>query len=185
MTVWFTSDQHYGHRNIIEYSGRPFTSLEHMHQELVARHNAVVQPNDDVWHLGDFSMDERLIPVFLPQLSGKHILVAGNHDKCHPCHKKHGPARRKYAQYGFTNVYIDTVQFGDGIVLNHLPYVGDSGHEARYPQFRPKDEGSWLLHGHVHEAWKTRGRMINVGVDQWNYAPVKLETLKALMTAGT
>ena len=49
---------------------------------------------------------------------------------------------------------------------------GDSGEEDRYVDRRPADDGGWLLHGHVHERWRWHRRMINVGVDVWDYRPV-------------
>jgi calcineurin-like phosphoesterase family protein len=180
VTTWFTSDEHYGHRNIIEYSGRPFANVDEMTRELIARHNAAVSKDDEVWHLGDFSLDERLVPQILPQLKGRHRLVVGNHDRCHPCHKKSNGATRRYLLYGFETVSFQ-VHMGPWL-LNHLPYVGDSSHEARYPEWRPKDDGRWLLHGHVHELWKVRDRMINVGVDQWDYRPVALNELEKMRT---
>jgi calcineurin-like phosphoesterase family protein len=183
MTTWFTSDQHFGHRNIIQCCNRPFSSLDQMHEGLISRHNAVVATEDDVWHLGDFAMDDRLVQTFLPLLNGRHRLVAGNHDKCHPCHRRSEAAKRKYLLYGFDGVYQE-VRLGPWL-LNHLPYVGDSAHEPRYPEWRPKDDGRWLLHGHVHELWKVRDRMVNVGVDQWNFAPVSLETIEKLVPDHT
>ena len=178
MAIWLTSDQHFGHANVIRYCSRPFDGLEAMHAALIARHNERVAPDDDVWHLGDFSLDARLVPVFLPRLRGRHHLVAGNHDACHPCHRRHAAAAARYLRHGFVEV-VERSSLGR-FLLCHLPYEGDSTHEARYPEFRPADEGSWLLHGHVHEAWRVRGRMINVGVDVWDYAPVRLEELEAL-----
>ena len=67
--------------------------------------------------------------------------------------------------------------------LCHLPYVGDSANEPRYSEFRPSDDGSWLLHGHVHEMWRVRDKMINVGVDQWGFAPPNLPEIAALARA--
>jgi calcineurin-like phosphoesterase family protein len=178
MTTWFTSDEHYDHRNIIAYSARPFADVAEMQREMIARHNAVVRPEDDVWHLGDFALNEKTVPLVLPQLVGRHHLVTGNHDACHPCHKKHAAAKRKYLLFGFASVATE-IRMGP-FLLNHLPYVGDSAHEPRFPEWRPKDEGKWLLHGHVHELWKVRDRMINVGVDQWGFAPVRFETIQEL-----
>ncbi len=176
--MWFTSDQHFGHANIIAYSGRPFSDTEEMTREIVARHNAVVGETDEVWHLGDFSLNEKLVPEVLPQLRGRHFLIAGNHDRCHPCHKKSEAAKLRYLRYGFERVASE-IHMGPWL-LSHLPYVGDSASEPRYPEWRPKDNGKWLLHGHVHEMWKTRDRMINVGVDKWDYAPVHLSVLEAI-----
>ncbi len=56
-------------------------------------------------------------------------------------------------------------------ILSHLPYYTDHKDE-RYKQFRPIDKGEFLLHGHVHNAWLFKNRMINVGIDVWGYYPV-------------
>jgi calcineurin-like phosphoesterase family protein len=93
--IWFTSDQHFGHKNIIRYSGRPFSDVAEMDHEIVARHNAVVHDGDEVWHLGDVALDERRLKDVMPVLKGTHHLVSGNHDKCHPCHRG---ARSRQAQ---------------------------------------------------------------------------------------
>ena len=179
--MWFTSDQHFGHANIIRFCDRPFADSDEMTRELVARHNAVVGETEEVFHLGDFSLDERLVPQILPLLNGRHRLVVGNHDKCHPCHKKSDAAKRRYLAYGFASV--QTVVHMGPWLLCHLPYAGTPEHKTRYPEWRPKDEGRWLLHGHVHEQWQIRGRMINVGVDKWDYAPVHLSTLDRIRVA--
>lgn len=176
--IWLTADQHFGHKNIISYSGRPFADVEDMTAGLIARHNAVVGIDDIVIHVGDFTLDERLIPSILPQLRGEHRLVCGNHDACHPKHRGHQAAKRRYITWGFSHVAAELRL--EGFTIAHMPYVGDHTVTDRYAKWRPVDEGNWLLHGHVHEAWKARGRMINVGVDQWNYGPVSLEEVARL-----
>jgi calcineurin-like phosphoesterase family protein len=65
--------------------------------------------------------------------------------------------------------------------MNHLPYEGDSHDDDRFVPLRPVDDGGWLLHGHVHNKWRQKERMINVGVDVWDLAPVAQETLEALI----
>ncbi len=180
--IFFTSDEHHGHRNIITYSKRPFFDVSHMTEELVRRHNAVVGPNDIVYHLGDFTMDERKAEGVLRRLVGRHRLVAGNHDRCHPCHRSWRAAERRYLGYGFESVE-HTIQFEDFLVT-HMPYLDDRGDRPKYDQYRPENKGQWLLHGHIHTLWKVKGRQINVGVDVWDYAPVPLETLLAIRAAG-
>jgi calcineurin-like phosphoesterase family protein len=173
VTVFLTADEHYGHKNIIEYCKRPFVDIHHMARELIARHNAVVGVDDVVIHVGDFSMDERLVPSILPQLRGRHTLVVGNHDKCHPCRKDHVAAHDRYLAYGFESVVERLVL--DGMLVHHMPYEGDD--REKYHAYRPTDEGLVLLHGHVHGLWKTRGRMVNVGVDVRDYAPIALSAV--------
>lgn len=148
-----------------------------MEQDLVSKFNALVKPEDTVWHLGDFAMNEVVVPKVLPKLLGHHKLVSGNHDKCHAKHKKSEAAIKRYLSYGFEEVTMKAEIHP--FKLCHLPY-GDS----RYAQYTIPDKGSWLLCGHVHGAWKTKDRMINVGVDVWDMAPVSLESLLAIKNAG-
>ncbi len=182
MTTFLSSDQHFHHSNIIKLSNRPYANVDEMNRDLIQRHNAVVGPKDIVWQLGDFAWNPVVTRTLLSSMNGTHHLVCGNHDDCHPCHKKHEKMREKYLGWGFASVQTET-RLGP-FLLNHLPYAGDSGHEARYPQFRPKDQGSWLLHGHVHGSWQVKGRQINVGVDVWQYQPVALDALLAIREAG-
>src|SRR5438128_316371 len=96
MKNWFTSDEHYGHAKVIEYYERPFDDLAEMHAELIARHNEVVGDGDVVYHVGDFSLKLKLAQQVLPLLKGKHILIPGNHDECHPVHQGHAEKVRRY-----------------------------------------------------------------------------------------
>jgi calcineurin-like phosphoesterase family protein len=183
--LWFTADQHFGHANIIRYCARPFRDVEHMETELIARYNARVAPDDEVIHVGDFSLDEREIARILPRLHGRHHLVVGNHDACHPYHRRYQRALKYYVVDSNINPprLFDTVRsemLVEDFLVHHMPYVGDSRHEARYLEWRPKDEGRWLLHGHVHDAWAKRDRMINVGVDVRGYAPISLDEVRAI-----
>ena len=81
--IFFTSDTHFGHANIIKYCARPFASVQEMNRELIARWNAVVGPRDTVYHLGDFAFGKASeAPTFLRKLNGaKKILIRGNHDR--------------------------------------------------------------------------------------------------------
>lgn len=174
MNTWFTSDQHFGHKNIITYSKRPFADVDEMTEELVRRHNERVRPDDVVYQLGDFSMSDRYVRPLLERLNGRHILIPGNHDDCHSCHRGFEGATIRYLKLGFAQVLQrTTLDFeGEVVKVEHLPYLGSGEFKEKYLEHRPIDDGRWLLHGHVHDAWKVRRRMINVGVDQWNYAPV-------------
>ncbi len=151
MTTWFTSDPHFGHRNIITYCDRPFTDVDHMNEMLIGNWNETVAPEDTVWVLGDVAMgriEDSL--ALVGRLAGHKILVAGNHDRCWFGHGERSEEWvQRYLDAGFERI----VQGSTHIVC-------------------PVDEGEWLLHGHVHEQWADNGRMINVGVDVRGYRPI-------------
>jgi calcineurin-like phosphoesterase family protein len=79
--IWLWSDLHFFHKNILEYSNRPFSSVEEMEDELVKRHNALVSTHDKVIYVGDvFFCDQMEASRILKRLNGYKILVLGNHD---------------------------------------------------------------------------------------------------------
>ena len=186
MTTYFTADEHFGHQNIIGYCERPFHSVGEMNAALVANWNAVVGPEDIVHVLGDVAMGRReeSMPL-IGRLAGHKILYPGNHDRCW---YGHGPralqVEQEYLDAGFDEVRHGPLVMAVGdreVLVCHLPYRGDSGETERYRKFRPVDKGMWLLHGHVHEKWRQQGRMVNVGVDVWDFTPVAEEVIARLM----
>jgi calcineurin-like phosphoesterase family protein len=189
MTTWFTSDLHFGHANIIRYSGRPFVDVDEMHEVLTDRWNTNVQPDDTVWVLGDVALGrlDDVLPL-VATLNGRKHLLAGNHDRCWAGHGSRSDGwTERYLQAGFAEVHQGEARVpvcGRSMLACHFPYRGDSHDHDRYVEQRPVDTGEWLLHGHVHERWRQRGRMINVGVDAWNQQPVSEHELNALIEAG-
>ena len=53
--IFFTSDTHFHHDNIIRFCNRPFKDVYHMDEELIKRWNEKVGPDDIIYHLGDFA----------------------------------------------------------------------------------------------------------------------------------
>jgi calcineurin-like phosphoesterase family protein len=188
MTVWFTADLHLGHHNIIEYSGRPFANADSMNRALVEGWNENVDAADDVWVLGDFALGK--IADTLPmvaELNGRKILLTGNHDRCWARHRGATSWTERYIEAGFDEVHQGSVRLRIGarsVTACHFPYLGDSHDNDRFNEHRPPDNGEWLLHGHVHDRWRQRGRMINVGVDAWGYRPVSEGVLNDLVSEG-
>lgn len=189
--IYFTSDPHYFHNNVITYCSRPYTSVEEMNEMLVANWNAVVRPEDTVYCLGDFSLAIRPVELFSERLMGHKKLVPGNHDWCHPANKKsRGEGKllkwiEKYESHGWDVLPIHTELEIPGVAtvnLCHMPYLGDNT-DDRYEKYKLKDDGRWLLCGHVHEKWKTKGRMINCGVDVWDYKPVSIDEISKIILA--
>jgi len=177
--ILFTADLHFGHRGVIEFCNRPWKDVERMDNGLISLWNATVKDSDHVYVLGDFSFhNAQETHKIAACLKGHKILVLGNHDK---------HSRSQYIRMGFVDV-VDKVTLtllGKRLQLSHFPYWPEHPelepkHELRYPHLRPVK--SWgkeiLLCGHVHMLWKTLGRQINVGCDQWKYRPVLLSQIE-------
>ena len=79
--LFFTSDTHFGHENIITFCNRPFESIEEHDRVLIQNWNSVVTPDDTVFHLGDFCFGNGYKWYeILGQLNGHIYLIRGNHD---------------------------------------------------------------------------------------------------------
>ena len=173
--LFFTSDTHFGHRNIIKYCQRPFSCIEEMDDALIANWNRVVGKDDIIFHLGDFAMGgsaewSRL----LQKLNGKIYLILGNHDL-------------KTIGAGFSRLEGVAMQMlinvkGQIIYLNHYPFLCYGG------AYR----NTWQLYGHVHTCHANKGldvprlKMLmpmqyDVGVDNNNYRPVSFEQVKKII----
>jgi calcineurin-like phosphoesterase family protein len=196
MARFFTADLHLGHRNIARYEpararAAGVTSLDgpaddetqaRLDSFLIDRWNEVVRPDDEVWLLGDVCMgllDHTI--EHLSRLLGRIVLVPGNHDRVWAGDHRREQWWDRYLDAGVDEI-VDgtaTMQLADGsmVDLDHFPYEGDSRERDRYQEWRPTDQGHVLLHGHAHSSWRTNGRMINVGVDVWEFAPVAEQQL--------
>lgn len=167
--IWFTSDTHFNHANVIKYSKRPFGSLEEMTEHIIENWNAIVGRGDIVFHLGDFSLscgkrDSGAIDKTLGRLKGQKWLIVGNHDREEVIKN---PRWHKVTPYH----ELKTMSGQDRlrIVLCHYPMR--SWNQMHY--------GSWMLHGHCHgNLPKSPGKIVDVGVDCWEYRPVSLDTLR-------
>ena len=75
--VFFTSDTHFNHTNIIRFCNRPFKDVSHMNETIISNWNRVVGHDDIVFHLGDFCLggSAEWINV-LSRLNGKILLLA-------------------------------------------------------------------------------------------------------------
>lgn len=173
--VWFTSDNHFGHKNIIAYCSRPFKDVHEMNRTMTESWNDLVRPCDTVYHLGDFSMTRKPseIAVYRKKLHGRIVLIRGNHDR--------GPAGMREAGFDEVHDRLELELDGHRLYLAHIPVLfADPDRPKKYKEALtqpPPENYDYFLCGHVHEKWRRRGRVINVGVDQWGFAPVGLETL--------
>ena len=82
VNIWFTSDTHFNHNNIIRFCNRPWNTVEEMDKALIENWNSVVKPDDIVFHLGDFAFaPNSKWKTLLQALNGKIYLIVGNHDE--------------------------------------------------------------------------------------------------------
>ncbi len=185
MSRWFTSDTHLLHAGIMKHEPEmrgDYADAHAMTAEVIAVHNSMVKPHDVVFLLGDAVMGP--IAESLPMIAlmnGQKWLIPGNHDRVHPIMTKGRAAQEKRWATEYKKVfkgvlplqYQTTVSHDPRarILMCHFPYEGDSHGEDRYTEYRPIDNGLPLVHGHVHSAWRTRGRQMNVGIDANNLRP--------------
>lgn len=145
--LYFTSDLHFGHKNILKFQpNRQFSSIEEMDSYIIDNSwNKTVNDNDKVFFLGDFSWyKEDRINLIFDQLKGEKYIVRGNHDK-----KDYKIFKN---QKDYMEIWVDD-QF---IVLCHYPIF----------EWNKKHYGAWMLHGHVHgRKLGIEGRIVDVGID--------------------
>ena len=177
--VWFTSDTHFGHENIIRFCNRPFINAAEMNAELIRRWRETVPDDGIIFHLGDFAHDSsRLWNDILNALPGHKYLILGNHDM-------------KAIRQGFMSHFeLVTQQMtirvgGQAIVLNHNPFLCYGG------SYRDV----WQLFGHVHSGPASHTgldhprlkmlfpRQYDVGVDNNDYRPISFADVKAKIEA--
>ena len=185
MGLFFTSDLHIGHSMLAELRG--FDS--------VAEHDAVVLANlrkigkgHDIFILGDivFGPDKvGGIARILESLAGNKVhLILGNHDRGHPCNPNGYKHLGLYE--GFTSV--QTAAQVRGMMLSHFPYNGDHTREQRFDQWRLRDCGLTLLHGHTHSCEKVSYSpsttvQVNVALEAWDMRPASLGDVQALLAS--
>lgn len=163
--VLYTADLHFNHPKVAEYRG--YTDPEQHDRELIERINDTTVKRDHLWILGDLGLGSltRILEK-CAQLKPELHLVFGNHDAGHPLHRKAPSQQRRYLDV-FESVHLHSMhRVGDQrFLLSHFPYDGDHTGVDRHSQWRLRDEGMYLVHGHVHNEWLLRGRQFNVGVD--------------------
>lgn len=187
--VFYWSDPHFGHAFVAGLRG--FADPDEHDNHLIQAWNATVTKRDTVWVLGDLAAASptRALEI-IRHLPGTKHLVFGNHDYGHPGRRN---AQRLHRQYlaAFASVQSAATRVIEGrtVLLSHFPYDGDSHSEFdRHTQWRLRDEGNWLVHGHVHDEFDVRRTQINVGVDKWMDGPASesqvLELIRQQESAG-
>ena len=188
--IFFTSDLHFGHANIITFCDRPFGSVQEMEDGLITNWNTVVNKNDIVFILGDFAFAQKSEwRRILSNLNGQLYLILGNHDK-----ESYIPIDRYDRFIEIVDLLLIKIKDSSvsekehTFILSHRPLLTWEGRTTRNVKH---------LFGHLHTLSKNRiitdhitpsadndmipairpDQMYDVGVDNNDYTPVSIQTI--------
>lgn len=166
--IWFISDTHFFHSNILKFIDgdrkhiRPgFSCVEAMNEDMVDKWNAVVKPQDHIYHLGDVTFRyDRPFAELMGRLRGQKRLVIGNHDKL----KNQALLKwfdkvmlwRGFKEFNFTAVHIP-------LILSSLR------------------DGDFCVHGHIHQNLMEDPHYVNVCVEHTDYAPIHIDQVREII----
>lgn len=175
--IWFVSDSHFGHANVIKFCNRPFENVEQMNEALIKAWNDVVDKDDDVYHLGDVSLTNSKNTLnILKRLNGNKYLITGNHEKSVLSNEL---TRKQF-------IWIkDKHEFYVGSQMIVLCHYG-------MRVWNKSHHGAIHLYGHSHDSMEDTpwGRSMDVGVDSafrilGEFRPFSFDEIKAIMDTRT
>ena len=162
--VFFVSDTHFFHKNIIKYCDRPFSDVDEMNQFMIDRWNEAVGPDDIVIHVGDVFMGRYKSfqeSGLIEGLNGRKILIEGNRDR----------SAKRMKLLGFDEVHKSvSLELPNGKValLKHIPQEDTEGCDYQF-------------HGHTHSRLKIVDRHVNFTVEAWDYKPISLSDVMKIL----
>lgn len=165
MKRFIVSDWHLG-EDRMAILGRPFETGDACIEAMIANHNSVVSPDDEVIVVGDVCYQKR--PECLPlvaRFNGKKVLIRGNHD-------------RGISDEDFRPYFSEIIPDGEGIEIE----AGDLKCFVTHYPTRGKTE-IFNLVGHIHSAWKVQFNMFNVGVDVNHFFPTNADKIPFYLKA--
>lgn len=175
--IYFTSDHHWGHQAVIHMSNRPFDNVHEMNMYMIEQWNNTVNPDDEVYYLGDFMYKmnpNKFVQHVLNNLNGKIYLINGNHDK------------RYLNKYEQRVEWIKDVEYLEykhedktyNFVLFHYPIYSWNGIWR----------GHIHLHGHTHKNTNDiyfkppiSERILNVNCEFFDYKPLSIVKIIDIM----
>lgn len=176
--IWFTSDLHFSHKNILKFCKRPWDTVEEMDEGLIQNWNRVVGKDDLVFNLGDFAFATNgRWKELINRLNGHIHLILGNHDVVR------WPRDKTMELFDSVSHQMILKIDGRTVYLNHYPYLCFGG------AWRKPENAVYQLFGHVHSGPNCGGtdtdRLVNlfpyqydVGVDNNNYTPISWEQVQ-------
>lgn len=181
--IFYTSDLHLGHANVIKYDGRPFESVDEMDEALIDNWNSVVGRCDTVYVLGDLvwgSTDRWR--EYIPKLNGYKYLIKGNHDL------KEFPTDVRRMFYGIYD-YKEITDEGRRVIMSHycMPfYRADYNPNIYhlYGHMHNTDEEAmlleikkWIQNNDPRDDVKSKCQFYNAWCGYYDYRPVTLDQI--------
>lgn len=193
MTDWFTADPHFGH--LTPAAARGFATAADHDAVLFQNLKGALLPGDRLFVLGDISsgipdQEDRALRLLadVRDATGTRLhLLAGNHDAVHPMHARSLAGHSRFLRTFDTVSAAMTLKIeGKRAVVNHFPYDGDHTSPDRHVQWRPRDCGAPVIHGHTHFTDKVSyskcGTLqLCVSLDAWEMRPARKDDLAVLV----
>jgi calcineurin-like phosphoesterase family protein len=181
--VFFTSDFHLFHNNVLKFDNRPFADIHEMHKVIEERWNEVVTDNDVVIYLGDLSFarkeDKDYVEGMLYSLNGTIHYIMGNHDDYREISKnKRFESVQDYLDLRIAHM-VDGKRIETLFCCMHYPIYS----------WNKASHGSYHVHGHCHgnlhhgegANFYNNRRVIDVGCMLTDYEPISyLEVIENL-----
>jgi calcineurin-like phosphoesterase family protein len=171
--LFFTSDPHYGHENILKYCHRPFSSIEEHDEELIRLWNETVPEDGIVFILGDIGFcSETYLKTILNRLHGKIYWIIGNHDW-----RRITPGIMNRFEC-ITQQMVITVD-NKLVYLNHFPFLcyPDSDRHPVYQFFGHVHSGPLSGSSDISRLVHLNKRQYDVGVDNNEYKPISFQDI--------
>lgn len=154
--IYFISDTHFGHSNILRFERHEFNNIEEHDNYIISKLKKLSQ-EDILYHLGDFAFHSPQILEEWKKLKFRKYLIKGNHDK-----------NNRLLKDNFDGIFDYPIYFQKRIVLSHYPV--------------PVSNGMMNLHGHLHSGanlgFLDKENYLNVNVYLNNYEPISLKTIE-------
>lgn len=172
--IYFTSDWHFCHDREFLYGPRGFTNPHDMNAAIIKNYNEIIQPDDDVYVLGDCMLNDNEEGMkCIKQLKGRIHIIRGNHDS---------PARLELYRNCYNVVEVCDAKFlvikGYNIFLSHYPSI-----VSNYDADRPLNKRTISICGHSHtkDKWLDfdKGLIYHAELDAHDNKPVSFEQVIA------
>ncbi len=150
--IYFTSDLHLGHQNIIKFERTQFSSIQEHDEFIINTIKKKMKKNDELYLLGDIGNQNKL--EWLREVEWKKYFLIGNHDY----------ASKEYYKELFDEFYEYPHYLKKRILLSHEPQLCD------------KDILN--IHGHLHNSHLDLANYFNVNIHICNYELVPIKRIE-------